>query len=80
MMIRYEEVMKECVCSQAFIHLCHSHWNKSSDFHVLREVLKDDDSDLLCLTLYRQLVLWFRSDDISRGISSPVGNCWSVNA
>jgi len=49
-MTSYEEVMKDCVCSQAFSRLCHSYWNKSS-FRVLRDVLKDDESDLLCLTL-----------------------------
>lgn len=45
-MTSYEEVMKDCVCSQAFSRLCHSYWNKSS-FRVLRDVLKDDESDLL---------------------------------
>ncbi|KNB43383.1 serine/threonine protein kinase [Blastocystis sp. subtype 4] len=69
----YEEVMKDCVCSQAFSRLCHSYWNKSS-FRVLRDVLKDDESDLLCLTLYRQCVLWFRFDSIPHGNSSPLWN------
>ena len=74
-MTSYEEVMKDCVCSQAFSRLCHSYWNKSS-FRVLRDVLKDDESDLLCLTLYRQCVLWFRFDSIPHGNSSPVRKCW----
>ena len=63
-MTSYEEVMKDCVCSQAFSRLCHSYWNKSS-FRVLRDVLKD-----------RQCVLWFRFDSIPHGNSSPVRKCW----
>lgn len=65
--------MEECRCPAGFSTLVKSYWkSKSSEFCALRKVLEDDENDVLALTLYRQLVLWFRIDMPSDLIDSAV--------
>ena len=54
--------MQECDCPAAFRSLARSFWGVSGAFPALRQVLREDDEDVLARTLYRQLVLWFRPD------------------
>ncbi len=58
-------MMKECVCPPALTRLLKSYWVRHTNaglFEVLKEVLKDDEENVLCTTLYRWFVLWFRVD------------------
>ena len=64
---RYEEVLVDCHPSSLFKQICTSFWNSSrairkSEYQTLREVLQDDNHELLVTTLYRQCVMWFRPD------------------
>ena len=71
--VPYEEWMEECRCPAGFSTLVKSYWkSKSSEFCALRKVLEDDENDVLALTLYRQLVLWFRIDMASDLIDSAL--------
>lgn len=73
---RYEEVLRECVCPPALVRLLKWYWSRrspSGEFSTLREVLKDDEENVLCTTVYRGLVLWF-STDVSKDVfDSNVG-------
>ena len=64
--------MEECDCPAAFRSLARSFWGVSGAFPALRQVLREDDEDLLARTLYRQLVLWFRPDFARGLVDSPV--------
>ena len=59
--------MADCACPAAFRALARSFWTASGAFPALRQVLREDDEDVLARTLYRQLVLWFRPD-LPRGL------------
>ena len=64
--------MEECDCPAAFRSLARSFWGVSGAFPALRQVLREDDEDVLARTLYRQLVLWFRPDFPRGLVDSPV--------
>ena len=64
--------MQECDCPAAFRSLARSFWGVSGAFPALRQVLREDDEDMLARTLYRQLVLWFRPDFPRGLVDSPV--------
>lgn len=73
---RYEEVLRECVCPPALVRLLKWYWSRrspSGEFSTLREVLKDDEENVLCTTVYRGLVLWFSADVSKDVFDSNVG-------